>query len=63
MTSQVIYLTTNEVAQFARVDASTVRRWVERGELKPAMTLPGGHYRFAQADVHKALGVSAEGAA
>ena len=59
MTESIAYLTTSEVAQFARVDASTVRRWVERGDLKPAMTLPGGHYRFAEADVHRALGVAA----
>lgn len=46
MTQEVVNITTSEVAQLARVDTSTVRRWVERGLLKPAMKLPGGHYRF-----------------
>ena len=55
MDAQVMYITTREVAKLARVDSSTVRRWVERGELKPAMKLPGGHYRFLQSDVEQLL--------
>ena len=57
MANEVVYLTTSEVAQLARVDASTVRRWVERGELKPAMQTPGGRYRFTLDAVHALLGI------
>jgi len=55
MTHEVVNITTSEVAALARVDASTVRRWVERGALTPSMKLPGGQYRFALADVQALL--------
>lgn len=51
MTPELVNITTSEVAELARVSPSAVRRWVERGELKPSMKLPGGHYRFNRADV------------
>lgn len=44
--AEVVLLTTTEVAQRFRVDTSVVRRWVSSGKLKPAITTPGGHYRF-----------------
>ena len=50
-------MTTGEVAGLARVDNSTVRRWVDKGELRPAMRLPGGHYRFAASEVERMLGL------
>ena len=50
-----MHITTREVAEKARVDSSTVRRWVAQGILKPSMTLPGGQYRFAAADVDSLL--------
>lgn len=44
-------LTTAQVARHFRVDASSVRRWVDNGQLRPTLTTPGGHYRFARRDV------------
>jgi excisionase family DNA binding protein len=46
-----VLLTTSEVAQRFKVDSSAVRRWVSEQRLKPAITTPGGHYRFNEADV------------
>jgi len=40
-----VNITTREVADIARVDTSTVRRWADSGEL-PSVKTPGGHYRF-----------------
>jgi len=51
MTQELVNITTSEVATLARVDVSTVRRWVEKGELTPSMKLPGGQYRFNRDDV------------
>ena len=58
MTPQLVNITTSEVAELARVDASTVRRWVERGTLRPSMKLPGGQYRFDRAAVDALLAPS-----
>jgi excisionase family DNA binding protein len=44
-------LTTSELATLLRVDSSAVRKWVATGKLIPAVTTPGGHYRFKRADV------------
>ena len=44
--TEVVLLTTAEVAERLHVDTSVVRRWVSRGKIKPAVTTPGGHYRF-----------------
>lgn len=46
-------LTTAEVARHFKVDASAVRRWVDAGKLTPAITTPGGHYRFTKHDIDK----------
>lgn len=51
MTEELVNITTREVASIARVDTSTVRKWVEQGHLTPTITTPGGHYRFNRADV------------
>jgi excisionase family DNA binding protein len=48
---EVVLLTTSEVAKRFRVDVSAVRRWVSKGDLTPAITTPGGHYRFNEADI------------
>ena len=55
MTQELVNITTSEVARLARVDVSTVRRWVENGVLAPSMKLPGGQYRFNSDDVLKLL--------
>lgn len=49
---EVPLITTTQVAEHFHVDPSTVRKWVEKGLIKPAMSTPGGHYRFRQADVN-----------
>lgn len=48
-------LTTRDVADVARVDPATVRRWVASGLLRPTVTTPGGHMRFDRADVNRLL--------
>lgn len=58
MTRETAYLTTAEVARIARVDSSTVRRWVLTGRLRPAMTTPGGRHRFNREDVEALLGIT-----
>lgn len=47
-------LTTGEVAELADVHPSTVRQWVDRGQLA-AITLPSGILRFRREDVEKIL--------
>jgi excisionase family DNA binding protein len=45
-------LTPGEVAQELGVSAPTVRRWEQRGVLKPSRKLPGSnHRRYSRADV------------
>jgi excisionase family DNA binding protein len=46
MEPTTVYLTTSEVAEKARVTPSTVRRWVDNGDLVPAIITPGRRYRF-----------------
>lgn len=50
MTSEVLLLTTREVAALLRVDPATVRRWAESGDVE-SVKLPGGQYRFARSVV------------
>lgn len=51
MPDEVTLITTSQVAQRFKVDASAVRRWVANGQLTPAIKTPGGHYRFNPADI------------
>ena len=44
MSAPPFYVTVAEVADVLRVDPSTVRRWIEKGDLE-AITLPSGIYR------------------
>jgi excisionase family DNA binding protein len=44
-----------EAADILRVDESTLRRWIARGDF-PAARTPGGQYRIARADLQLALG-------
>lgn len=55
MPPEVALLTTSEVARLFRVDSSTVRKWVETGKLRPAITTPGGHMRFNSSDVEAVM--------
>ena len=48
-------LTTTEVALAFSVDPSTVRRWVAIKRLTPALTTPGGQYRFDPATIRHAI--------
>lgn len=56
MEREVVYITTQELADIAKVDASTIRRWVSRGHIRPALTTPGGHHRFERDATLRALG-------
>ncbi len=47
MDKKVALCTTSAVAEHYGVHPATVRKWVADGVLKPAITTPGGHYRFA----------------
>lgn len=55
MPHDLVTITTREVAERARVDSSTVRRWIKTGALVPSMVTPGGQYRFALSDVEALL--------
>lgn len=43
---EVTLITTSQVATKFGVLPSTIRKWVGDGKLKPAVTTPGGHFRF-----------------
>lgn len=43
-----------EVAQLFDVNAETVRRWADRGQL-PCIRTPSGRYRFRLSDIRQAL--------
>lgn len=53
MPRDIALCTTSQVAAFYKVDSSTVRRWVEKGLLKPYITTPGGQYRFDQSALER----------
>ena len=55
MTQEVTLYTTSEVAKRAGVDSSTVRRWVDKKQITPAVTTPGGQYRFTAEEVARVL--------
>ena len=52
---ELVLMTTRQVAEAARVDTSTVRRWVAAGRLRPVVMTPGGYMRFDQQDVDALL--------
>jgi excisionase family DNA binding protein len=61
MATDSVNITTREVAEIARVDSSTVRKWAEAGTIPWAMKTPGGHYRFNRNDVLAALQMTPAG--
>jgi excisionase family DNA binding protein len=44
------YYQVGEVARLAKVDVTTVRRWIRNGKLKATGTL-GGHWRISQEEL------------
>lgn len=55
MSAEVTLCTTTDVARKYAVDDSTVRRWVAKKKIHPAITTPGGHYRFDPDEVAREL--------
>lgn len=47
-------LTSGDVARIFGVTKTTVKRWVQDGDLA-AFRTPGGHHRFRQSDVDELL--------
>lgn len=56
--TKTAYVTTSQVSTRFGVDSSTVRRWVAQGKLIPAVTTPGGHYRFNVEDIDQLAAAS-----
>lgn len=50
MTQEPSVLTAPQVAARLQVTAETVRDWARSGKV-PAITLPGGQYRFRREDI------------
>ncbi|MGH4025510.1 MAG: MerR family DNA-binding transcriptional regulator [Pseudonocardiaceae bacterium] len=48
-------ITTGEVARRLGVTTSAVDRWAQRGMLTPAVTTPGGRYRWRWSEVEQQL--------
>ncbi|MBV9314414.1 MAG: helix-turn-helix domain-containing protein [Pseudonocardia sp.] len=48
-------MTSGEVARRLGVTTRAVGRWVARGQLRPAVTTPGGRYRFRWSEVEQQL--------
>lgn len=51
----MLYVKTADVARWCSVDHTTVNRWVASGKLVEGPRTPGGHRRFAVADVRTFL--------
>ena len=51
MLAQDRWLTLGQACRLLNVDESTLRRWADAGQVRTFRT-PGGHRRFAEADVH-----------
>jgi len=48
------YLTTGEAARLCGVGINTVKRWIQKNELKCVIT-PGGHWRIVESEFHRFL--------
>jgi hypothetical protein len=52
------YVTTGRAAEALGVSAVTLQRWAHAGQVTPALTTPGGHFRWDLADLKRQLGMS-----
>jgi 8-oxo-dGTP diphosphatase len=52
------YVTTGQAAEALGVSAVTLQRWAHAGQVTPALTTPGGHFRWDLADLKRQLGMS-----
>ena len=52
------WLTINAASELLGVEASTLRRWSDSGKV-PVFRTPGGHRRYAEADLRKLVGAGA----
>lgn len=48
------YITTGEAARLCGVGINTVKRWIQKGQLKSVVT-PGGHWRIKESDFSQFL--------
>lgn len=54
-------LTSGEAADEIGISRASLQRWARDGQVKPAMTTPGGQYRWRMSDLRRQLGMSPEG--
>lgn len=50
-----VLVSSSAAARAVGVDRSTLTRWVQRGELRPASRTPGGHLRWDLDDLRRQL--------
>jgi len=51
-------LTSGEAADKIGVSRGSLQRWARDGRVKPAMTTPGGQYRWELPDLRRQLGMA-----
>ena len=49
------YLTTGQAAKILNVSLTTLQKWAHSGVLTPALTTPGGHFRWDLEDLKRQL--------
>ncbi len=53
-------LTSGEAAEKIGISRGSLQRWARDGRIRPAMTTPGGQYRWKIADLRRQLGMAPE---
>jgi excisionase family DNA binding protein len=53
-------LSTAELAEWLGATVGTIQRWAKAGEIRPALRLPGGEYRWDRSEVREQLAPKGE---